>query len=106
MNKLGRLVRSVRAITENLAHPQALADAESRRPRVGVALGGGFARGLAHVGVLKVLEEEGIPIDFVAGTSIGAAIGAIHASGVSGKELEEIASILKFSDFARWTISR
>lgn len=76
------------------------------QPKLGLALGGGFARGMAHIGVLKVLEEEKIPVDFVAGTSIGAAIGAAYCSGVSAKELEELAAILKFSHFARWTLSR
>lgn len=76
------------------------------RPRLGLALGGGFARGMAHIGVLKVLEEEKIPVDYIAGTSVGAALGAVYCSGVSAKELEELASILKFSHFARWTLSR
>lgn len=80
---------------------------EPPRPcRIGLALGGGFARGLAHVGVLKVLEEERIIPDFVAGTSVGAVIGAAYCSGVSAKELEEIASIVRFKDFARYTVSR
>jgi NTE family protein len=74
--------------------------------RIGLALGGGFARGLAHVGVLKALEEAGIIPDFIAGTSVGAVIGAAYCSGVSAKELEEIASIVRFKDFARYTISR
>ena len=74
--------------------------------RIGLALGGGFARGLAHVGVLKALEGEGIVPDFIAGTSVGAVIGAAYCSGVSAKELEEIASIVRFKDFARYTISR
>jgi NTE family protein len=74
--------------------------------RIGLALGGGFARGLAHVGILKVLDEEGITPDFIGGTSVGAVIGAAYCSGVSAKELEEIASIVRFKDFARYTISR
>ncbi len=61
---------------------------------------------MAHIGVLKAFEENGIPIDFIAGTSVGAAIGAAYCSGVSAKELEEVACILKFSDFARFTLSR
>jgi NTE family protein len=73
---------------------------------VGVALGGGFARGLAHIGVLKVLEEAKVPIDFIAGTSVGSVIGAAYASGMSAKELEEIAAIVRFKDFSRWTLSR
>ncbi len=59
--------------------------------RIGLVLGAGAARGLAHIGVLKVLDEEKIHVDFIAGTSIGALIGAIYASGVSAKEMEEIA---------------
>jgi NTE family protein len=74
--------------------------------RIGLALGGGFARGLAHVGVLKALEEAGIVPDFIAGTSVGAVIGAAYCSGVSAKELEEIAAIVRFKHFARYTISR
>jgi NTE family protein len=61
---------------------------------------------MAHIGVLKAFEEANIPIDFIAGTSVGAAIGAAYCSGVSAKELEEVACILKFSDFARFTLSR
>jgi NTE family protein len=74
--------------------------------KLGIALGGGFARGLAHVGVLKVLEEEGIAIDYLAGTSVGSVIAAAFCSGVSAKELEEIAGMVRFRDFARWTLSR
>lgn len=73
---------------------------------IGLALGGGFARGLAHIGVLKALEENEIPIDFIAGTSVGSVIGAAYCSGVSAKELEEIAYLVRFRDFARWTVSR
>jgi NTE family protein len=64
------------------------------RKRIGVALGGGGARGLAHIGVLKVLQENEIPIDFVSGTSMGAIIGALFCSGMSIKKIEkEILSI-------------
>lgn len=71
-----------------------------------MALGGGFARGIAHVGVLRVLEEAGIPIKFVAGTSVGALIGAAYCSGVTLDELEQIAHRVRFKTFARWTLSR
>lgn len=69
-------------------------------------MGGGFARGLAHIGVLKVLEEEKIPINFIAGTSVGALIGAVYASGAHPQEMGEIAAQVRFRDFARWTVSR
>ncbi|HEY42802.1 MAG TPA: patatin-like phospholipase family protein [Anaerolineae bacterium] len=59
-----------------------------RRPVVGLALSGGGARGLAHIGVLKVLEREGIPIDCLAGSSMGGIIAAVYAAGVSLTELE------------------
>ena len=61
------------------------------RVKVGLVLGSGSARGLAHIGVLKVLEREGIPVDLIAGTSIGALIGGISAAGMSAAEMEEIA---------------
>ena len=75
-------------------------------PAIGVALGGGFARGIAHIGVLKVLDQEGIPIRVVAGTSVGALIGAAYCSGLSIAELEEVAYNSRFTTFARWTLSR
>ena len=79
---------------------------ESKVPAIGVALGGGFARGIAHIGVLKVLEQEGIPVRVVTGTSVGALIGASYCSGVSPRELEDVARACRFTTFARWTLSR
>jgi NTE family protein len=61
---------------------------------------------MAHIGVLRVLEQEGIPVRLVAGTSVGALIGAIYCSGVSLEELERIARTCRFTTFARWTVSR
>jgi NTE family protein len=77
----------------------------SRRPRVGLALAGGFARGIAHIGVLRVLREAGIPIDCVAGTSVGALIGAGFCAGASLDLMENIGSLTSFADFGRWTPS-
>jgi NTE family protein len=109
-NPIERIVRSVQAFGRELRRqPLPAAPGEApvqRRPSIGVALGGGFARGLAHVGVLKVLEQEGIPIDYIAGTSVGSVIGAAYASGICPKELEEIAALVRFKDFSRWTLSR
>ena len=79
---------------------------EGGRPKVGVALGGGFARGIAHVGVLRVLRDCEIPIDFIAGTSVGALIATAYASGTSIEEMARQGIATKFSDFGRWTISR
>jgi NTE family protein len=64
------------------------ASAPRARPRIGLVLSGGGARGLAHVGVLKVLERERVPIDVIAGTSMGAIIGGLYASGMHADELE------------------
>ncbi len=61
------------------------------RKRVGLALGGGAARGLAHIGVLRVIEREGIPVDLITGTSIGAIVGALYAQGKKADEILEIA---------------
>ncbi len=108
MNPLNKIVRTVQAFGRELTRqrePEKIQGPPSR-PKIGLALGGGFARGLAHIGVLKVLEEEQIPIDFLAGTSVGSVIGAGYASGICAKELEEIASLVRFKDFSRWTFSR
>jgi len=101
------LARSVRAFAKEWTRERDSAPlATARSPRIGLALSGGFARGFAHIGVLKVLEENRFPIHFIAGTSVGSIIGAAYCSGMSLKELEEIAALVKFRDFARLTFSR
>src|SRR6266480_6524709 len=77
----------------------------SERPRVGVALAGGFARGIAHIGVLRVLREAGIPIDCVAGTSVGALIAVGYCAGASLDLMTEVGASTSFTDFGRWTPS-
>lgn len=77
-----------------------------REKHVGLALGGGFARGLAHIGVLKVLEENGIKVHCVAGTSVGSIIAGAYAGGASIEEMTEVARKARWKDFARWTFSR
>jgi NTE family protein len=67
------------------------------RPRVGLVLGGGGARGAAHIGVLKELERLRIPIDAIAGTSMGAIVGGLYASGMSAAELEELVGSLDWA---------
>ena len=62
-----------------------------RRKKIGLALGSGAARGLAHIGVLEVLRKEGIPIDMIAGTSAGAAVGALYAQGKDVSQIKELA---------------
>ncbi len=80
-------------------------EGEPERPRVGLALSGGFARGIAHIGVIRVLRAAGIPIDCVAGTSVGALIGAAYCAGVPLEEMEKVGLETKFADFGRWTPS-
>jgi NTE family protein len=75
-------------------------------PQIGLALSGGFARGIAHIGVLKVLEEENIPIQCVAGSSVGSFIGAIYCAGAKAKEMEQIAKRIRRRHFAQLSISR
>lgn len=81
-------------------------DTDAQRPRLGLALSGGAARGVAHVGVLKVLEAEGISVDCVAGTSAGALVGGAYAAGMPIDELVELGRGLRWRDFGRMTLSR
>jgi NTE family protein len=67
------------------------------KKRVGLVLGGGGARGFAHIGVLKFLEEKKIPIDYVSGTSIGAVIGALHCLGYKATEIEDLVKATNFN---------
>jgi NTE family protein len=71
---------------------------QPRRPKIGVVLGGGGAKGAAHIGVLKVLEELRIPVDYIAGTSMGAIVGALYASGLSAAELEKVITAIDWKD--------
>src|SRR2546422_4726055 len=68
------------------------------RPRIGLALSGGGARGIAHVGVLEVLEEQRIPIDFIAGTSMGSIVGGMYASGLSPEQIRAALKAVDWSD--------
>ena len=72
-----------------LPHAAIAQVAPAERPRVGLVLSGGGARGLAHVGVLKLLEREHVPVDVITGTSMGAIIGGLYASGMSAAQLED-----------------
>jgi NTE family protein len=74
-----------------------------RAPRVALALGGGAARGFAHIGVIEVLEENGIHPDIVTGTSAGSLVAALYAAGRTGKELENIAINMDESALTDWS---
>ena len=75
--------------------------APAQRPRIGLVLSGGGARGTAHVGVLKVLEEMHVPVDAIAGTSMGAVVGGLYASGLNAREIEKIMTSLNWQEAFR-----
>ena len=78
----------------------------SSRPKVGVVLGGGGAKGASHIGALKYIEELGIPIDYVAGTSMGAIIGGLYAIGYTPDEMTDIISNIPWNEYIGNTIDR
>lgn len=96
-------IESAKEKLRSLTQPEERKPTE--RPRVGLALAGGFARGITHIGVLRILREAGIPIDFVAGTSVGALIGAAFCAGTPLEDMERIGATTNFTDFGRWTPS-
>ena len=73
----------------------------AHRPRVGLVLSGGGARGVAHIGVLKVLEQMRVPVDAIAGTSMGAVVGGLYASGLSARDVEKIMTSINWQDAFR-----
>ena len=75
-------------------------------PLIGLALGGGFARGIAHAGVLKVLEQNHIPIHCIAGVSAGAIVAAAYASGATPAEIALAGCAMRFTDVGRWRLGR
>ena len=77
------------------------AQADTARPRIGLVLSGGGARGAAHIGVLKVLEENHVPVDAIAGTSMGAVVGGLYASGLSAADIERVMTSVDWQDAFR-----
>lgn len=100
---LRRAVESMREFAYAERPPEALP--APSRPKIGVALGGGFARGVSHLGVLHVLEENNIPIDFIAGTSAGAVAGLAYATGLPFEIIAKKAGELRFANFGQWKFS-
>jgi NTE family protein len=80
--------------------------AESARPKIGLVLSGGGAKGLAHIGVLKVLEESGLKVDYITGVSMGSIVGALYSIGYSATEIENIANTLKWNELLYDEVSR
>ena len=87
------------AAAQNISSPPA--SAPKKRPKIGLVLSGGGARGFAHVGVLKVLEENHIPVDYIAGASMGALIGALYATGKTPAEMEKLVETLDWDKLLR-----
>ena len=71
---------------------------ETREPKVGLVLSGGGAKGFAHIGALKIIDSIGVKIDYIAGTSMGAIIGSLYATGYSGKQLEAMFEAQDFDE--------
>lgn len=89
-----------------IAMPAQKRNKQPHRPKVGVVLGGGGAKGAAHIGALKYIEEMGIPVDYVAGTSMGSIIGGLYAMGYSPDELTKLISQLDWSEYIGNSINR
>ncbi|HSI50889.1 MAG TPA: patatin-like phospholipase family protein [Ideonella sp.] len=85
-----------------LPPPPLIPSAAPKPPRIGLALGGGAARGFAHIGVIQVLEEQGIKPDLIVGTSAGSLVAALYASGKSGTELAALAQGMDESALTDW----
>jgi NTE family protein len=88
---------SSESVAPTIADEATAVEAPARRPRVGLVLGGGGARGAAHIGVLKELERMRVPIDVVVGTSMGAVVGGLYATGMTVVQLEETVSTLDWA---------
>lgn len=93
--------RSQTALPAAAAAPGVALPHRRHRPRIGLVLSGGAARGAAHVGVLKVLEQLRVPIDAIAGTSMGAVVGGLYASGLSATQIEKIMTSLNWQQAFR-----
>jgi NTE family protein len=86
------------------AVPQTPTASIKRPPKIGLALGGGAARGFAHVGVIAALEEAGIKVDLIVGTSAGSLVGAIYASGKTAAQLQDVAMKMEEAEITDWTL--
>ncbi|MBU0590333.1 MAG: patatin-like phospholipase family protein [Gammaproteobacteria bacterium] len=96
---------STTPVEPDKAEPKTVAPAALKRaPKIGLALGGGAARGFAHVGVIQVLEEAGVRPSLVAGTSAGSLVAAMYAGGKSGAQLQQVAETMEEAAFADWTL--
>lgn len=86
--------------------PRPAPQPEPRELKLGLALGGGFARGMAHIGVIKALEGAGLSISYLAGTSVGSLIAGAYASGATVEEMAALGERIRWHDFGKWTFSK
>ncbi|WP_317127978.1 patatin-like phospholipase family protein [Gelidibacter gilvus] len=98
MKKLTYIIVLTLFISLSMNGQDSIPQKPQKTPKIGLVLSGGGAKGFAHIGVLKVIDSLGIKIDYIAGTSMGAIIGSLYASGYSGKQLDSIFSSLNFDD--------
>lgn len=93
-------------LSDHLAQLQAKKNDPNQRLKIGIVLSGGGAKGLAHIGTLKVIDSLGIKVDYIAGTSMGAIVGSLYASGYTGKQLDSIFNTINFDDIISDDIPR
>ena len=103
MSTLRAWGRAVSGFLNNQPRPKLISQVE---PKIGLALGGGFARGVAHAGVLKVFEQNGIPLHCITGVSAGSIVAAAFASGAPADEIARAGCSMRFNDVARWSLCR
>ena len=104
-----RMMRNFFSALRRLTHPIVTPAAPAKPPappKIGLALGGGFARGIAHAGILQVFEDHHIPIHCITGVSAGAIAAAAYASGATPAEIARAGCRLRFGDVARWSLGR
>lgn len=89
-----------------LVYSIVLSQEEKKNPKVGLVLSGGGAKGLAHIGVLKVIEESGVQIDYIGGTSMGAIVGGLYASGYSANQIDSIFQVTDFEKIIQDNLPR
>ncbi|MBV7297891.1 patatin-like phospholipase family protein [Enterovibrio paralichthyis] len=94
----GRLVTAAVLLSATLSASLAFGDESAQRPTIGLVLGGGGAKGAAHVGVLKALEEMRIPVDYIAGTSMGAYVGGLYSIGMSADEIDGLMGSINWKE--------
>src|SRR5580658_597585 len=100
-----RFLAALRRVTPKRRHPVPVV-IPAEPVRIGLALGGGFARGIAHAGVLDVFEHHAIPIHCITGVSAGSIVAAAYASGATPAEIGHAGCSMRFSDVARWSLGR